>query len=130
MMQNPGSQAKLRSGLLWDVVTVGLLLFAASYLHGTAGYHRYSYYESLRNWVTIAWIAGGIRFYAYRWYPVTVLAALVTLLFNPVSPITVRKWQGQPYDHWTMILSVGAAAALACLAVRAHKGPASEEPRR
>ena len=119
-----------RSRTLWDAITVVLLLFAAWSLHGTSGYHRYSYYESLRNWVTIAWIAGGIRFYAYRWYPVTVLDALIALLFNPVSPFTMRKGQWQPYDHWTMILSVGAAAALAFLEVRAHKEAASEAPRR
>jgi len=107
-----------RQAPLWDLIAIGLLLIAAWYLHGTAGYHRYSYYESLRNWVTLAWIAAGIRFYTHRWYPVTVLAVIIAVLFNPISPVTMRKWQWQPYDHWTMIFSLAAAVVLALLVLR------------
>jgi hypothetical protein len=118
-MQSPNiAPSTRRDTQLWDVASIGLLLIAAWYLHDTAGYHRYSYYESLRNWVTLAWVAAGIRFYVHRWYPVTVLAAVIAVLFNPLSPITMRKWQWQLYDHWTMILSLAAAVGLAILAYK------------
>jgi len=103
---------------LWDLAAIGLLFIAAWFLHGTAGYHRYGYYQSLRDWVTIAWLVAGFRFWVHRWYPATVLAIATAVLFNPVIPVTMRKWQWQPYDHWTMIFSILAAIALVGLAYR------------
>ena len=96
-MQNPQNHSTASQEVpLWDLITIGLLLVGVWYLHGTAGYHRYSYYESLRNWVTLSWVAVGIRFYAHRWYSVTILAVVIAALFNPISPVRMSKWQWQP----------------------------------
>jgi hypothetical protein len=118
VLNSQASPSTPRGAPFWDFVAVGLLLVAAWFLHGSAGYHRYSYYESLRNWVTLAWVAAAIRFYLWRLYPAIVPAVVIAVLFNPLSPITMRKWQWQPYDHWTMILSIAAAVALAVLAFK------------
>jgi hypothetical protein len=118
MQNEQADPATQRRSLLWDTVAIGLLLIAAWYLHGTGNYHRYSYYESLRNWVTLSWVVAGIRYYVHRWYPVAILAVVMAVLFNPVSRITMTKWQWHPYDQLTMILSLAAAVGLAVLTFR------------
>jgi hypothetical protein len=117
-VQTPGFDWRRSYGL--DIAAVGLLLWASYLLAHTSGYHRYSYYETLRNVVCAAWVLAAFRFAAFRWIPVVVFCGLVAWLFNPIFPVTMRKWQWQPYDHWTMILCLVAAAILSVLSMRAH----------
>lgn len=100
-----------------DVATVALLLIAAYLLAGTGEYHRYSYYEELRNVVCVAWILAAIRFFVFRWFPVTILGVILAWLFNPIVLITMEKEQWQPYDQGTMFLSIAAAVTLASLSI-------------
>jgi hypothetical protein len=112
-------QWKLMYGL--DIVATVLLLWSAYLLSDTGAYHRYSYYETLRNVVSLAWLIAAFRFYVFGWLPVSFLSMVLAWLFNPIVPVTMRKWQWQPYDHWAMILSVAAAVTLALLSFRAHR---------
>jgi hypothetical protein len=105
----------------FDITVVALLFWAAILLSNAAAWHRYAYYETLRNVVFGAWVAAAFRFWIFRWFPAVLLAAIVAWLFNPIAPITMRKWQWQPYDHWTMLLSIGAAIALCALSIRANR---------
>lgn len=105
----------------WDVASILLLLLAAWKLHGAGAVHRYSYYTELRDTVSLAWLAAGFRFYYYRWLPAVVVSGIIVVLFNPLSPIEMRKWQWQPYDFWTMVASLGASACLAYLTYKVHR---------
>jgi hypothetical protein len=98
-----------------DLTIIAVLVWGAYLLSGASAFHRYSYYQILRDVVCVGWALAAYRFYVYRWYPISVLGVLLALLFNPISPITMRKWEWQPYDHATMLLSIGAAVALAWL---------------
>ncbi len=118
---------------VWDVASILLLFLAAWKLHGAGDFHRYSYYTELRDTVSLAWLAAGFRFFYYRWFPVVVVSGVIVVLFNPLSPIEMRKWQWQPYDFWTMIFSIGASACLGFLAYTAHHraiGASNAAPRR
>lgn len=106
---------------VWDVASILLLLLAAWKLHGAGAFHRYSYYTELRDTVSLAWLAAGFRFYYHRWLPAVVASVIIVVLFNPLSPIEMRKWQWQPYDFWTMILSLGASVCLVYLAYNTHR---------
>lgn len=121
MLGSQVSRSTPRGAPLWDFLAVGLLLVATWFLYGSAGYHGYSYYESLRNWVTLAWVAAAIRFYVWRLYPAIAVGVVIAVLYNPLGRITMSKWQWQPYDHWTMILSIATAIVLAALGFRASR---------
>lgn len=138
----PTVQPDRRGGLIVDGIAIILLVVAAYYLsrsgvyHG--GYHHYGYryrrvggyeyYEHLR-WATfLSWGLAAYRFYIYRWWPVTILGVLIALLFNPLVPITMRKYQWQPYDQATMWLSILAALALGCVALSTLRGSAQARP--
>jgi hypothetical protein len=109
---------KARTAIGLDLTAAAILLFAAYLLAGSGSYHRYSYYENLRVVVCTAWILADVRFWFFKWYPVSVLGAVIAWLFNPIFPVTMRKWEWQPYDHWTMLLSVAAAVTLIVLGTR------------
>jgi hypothetical protein len=120
----------------WDIAAAVLLLIAAYLLLRASShytpygspfryrfnyYNSYQYYERLRIIVCGSWILAAIRFYEFRWAPVTILGLIIAWLFNPIVPVTMRRFQWQPYDHWTMILSVAAAVALLALSYKNRK---------
>lgn len=115
------AQAQSKSSFGLDISAAVLLLVAAYLLSGTEGYHRYSYYQTLRIVVCAAWVLAAVRFYYFKWFPVAILGALVAWLFNPIFPVTMRKWEWQPYDHWTMLLSIAAAGTLVIVSIRSQK---------
>lgn len=104
-----------------DIIAIALLVWSAWLLGGAGEYHRYSYYEQLRSVVCVAWAITAWRFFVLRWFPVAVLGVLIAWLFNPIIPVRMSKWEWQPYDHWTMLLSVAAAITLATLAIARYR---------
>lgn len=111
-----------KKAYLLDVASILLLLWASALLAGGGGYHRYSYYIGLRNVVSLAWLLAAVRFSVFRWWAATIIGVAIVWLFNPVSPIYMHKWQWQPYDRGTLVLSLAAAVALGVLSYRAHVG--------
>jgi hypothetical protein len=101
-----------------DAVAVALLLLAALYLGANTPGHPYSYYQTLRISVCIAWAVAAFRFYACRWYAIALLGAVIALAFNPLFPLLMHKGQWQPYDRVVMLASVAAAISLAWLNYR------------
>ena len=105
---------------LLDIAAVLLLLWATMLLAGSGSYHRYSYYAGLRNVVCLAWLLATLRFYVFGWWPASLVGLGIVWLFNPIAPVAMRKWQWQPYDHWTLFFSLAAIVALAMLSYRAN----------
>ena len=101
-----------RHAVEWPIMTAAALLIAAALLLWAGARHPYSYYQVLRWIVTIAWVLSAWRFYALGWTYAVLLCAPFVILFNPISPIYMRKWQWQPYDHVTAVASVAAAIIL------------------
>lgn len=111
---------------LLDVLGIVLLLLAAFKLSGAGSYHRYGYYESLRAIVTIAWGFGAYRFWL-RGVPIaTIVCCILAVLFNPVVPVTMRKYQWLPIDHTMVWFAIGAACGLGFLIYRSFSTPVAE----
>jgi hypothetical protein len=116
----------------WDVAAALVLLIAAytlfaasnhsgyayGYGYGSRMYEEGVYFERLRMIVCGAWIFAAIRFYVMRWFPAVFVSGIIAWLFNPIEPVTMRRYEWQPYDHWTMILSVVAAVVLIVVVYR------------
>jgi len=66
----------------------------------------------LRWIVTISWVLAGWRFYRLNLRYLVIVCVPLAVLFNPLAPIYMKKWQWRPYDEWTAIASVVAAVAL------------------
>jgi hypothetical protein len=125
----------------WDIAVAVLLLIAAyalltSSAHHTRGGYGYgyrmyeegAYFERLRIVVCAAWVGAAIRFYVFRLFPITLLSLIIAWLFNPIVPVTMRRYQWQPYDHWTMILSFVAAVTLVAISYRSRRASVSATP--
>jgi hypothetical protein len=106
--------------------------YAFRYPYFHFGFHRFGYYhygyvssyyeegvyfERLRAIVCTAWLFAAFRFYVLRWYAVAIVGTVIAWLFNPIFPVTMSRVQWQPYDHWTMLVSIATAIALVCLSV-------------
>jgi len=102
------------------------LLIGAYYLSDSGGYHRYYYYQNMRLIVFVSWLLAAYCFYRYKWIIASVLAIPVIVLFNPLIPMHMRKFEWQPYDHATMLLSGAAAIAIAWLTYKRSR-PSSED---
>jgi hypothetical protein len=113
----------------WDFSAAALLLYAAYLLAHVAnhyyvyrgfgyGWMRYeegAYFERLRLVVCAAWILAALRFYNFKLWPIALLGVLIAWLFNPIIPVTMSRLRWQPYDHWTLLLSLIAAPVLVAL---------------
>lgn len=113
-----------------NVATATLLLISAYFLagagsehgshnwheaYGDAGSFSYLYSERVRLIVCGSWILAAVRFGYFRWFPVSILALVIAWLFNPIVPVMATRLGSQFYYRPTMILSLGAAVALAVL---------------
>lgn len=111
----------------WDLLAAALLLYAAyllshvnAHLYAFGGYgygwRRYeegAYFERLRLVVCVAWVLAAVRFYNFKWVPIAIFGLIIAWLFNPIVPVTMSRFRWQPYDRWTMWLSIAAAIFLA-----------------
>lgn len=123
MSSTAADGARKRRGL--DVVAVILLLVSAfmlsqvnRHLAPYGSYNSYEFFERLRIFVCAAWVVAAIRFYDYRWFPATILGAITAWLFNPILQVTMSRYQWEPYDRGTLILSLAAAVAIGILYYR------------
>lgn len=134
----------------WDIGSALLLLIAAYLLAGVGrhyafhipyfryGFRHYGYagnyyeegvyFERLRVIVCASWLLAAFRFYVLRWYPMTIIGIIIAWLFNPIFPVTMGRVQWQPYDYWTMVVSIAAAVALICLSLLKNRAIASATP--
>ncbi len=92
-------------------------MISAVVLYGaTSGYHPYSYYQLLRWIVCISAALGAWRFALRRWYLATAVLVFGAILFNPISPIRMHRFQWQTYDLWSaigcVVLAITLVAAL------------------
>lgn len=126
----------------WDFAAAALLLYAAYLLAHVAnhyyvysrfgyGWMRYeegAYFERLRLIVCAGWILAALRFYYFKWWPIALLGLVMAWLFNPIVPVTMSRFRWQPYDHWTMLVSIAAAILLIVLSYRSQMPRHPESP--
>src|SRR5579872_2937944 len=95
-----------------DWLIIAALIASAILLWSAPGYHPYVYFQLLR-WVvcTTAGFAAW-RFAQCRWYLGTVLLILIAILFNPLSPIHMRRWEWPTYDRLGAVVALVASALL------------------
>lgn len=96
-----------------DWLGFAALLISAFLLYwAQSSYHRYSYFQLLRWVVTLSALLGAWRFAAYRWYVATAALILAAVLFNPINPIRMTRYQWHPYDFWGALGCAGLAVLL------------------
>lgn len=131
----------------WDIAAAALLLYAAYLLahvanhyyfyhgfgHGWMRYEEGAYFERLRLVVCAAWILAALRFYQFKLWPIALLGVVIAWLFNPIMPVTMSRFRWQPYDHWTLLLSLAAAIVLLVLSynnrIPRHPDSLPEQPK-
>jgi hypothetical protein len=94
-MNTPKDQQQLDVSAAVALCISAVLLFLAS-----GSYHPYVYYQLLRWIVCLSALFGAWRFSLHRWYVATGLLIFGAILFNPVSPIRMSRYQWKPYDLW------------------------------
>jgi hypothetical protein len=94
------------------LIVVGLVVSALWLWSAAHGYHPYAYYQFMR-WVVCA--SAGVaawRLAGHHRYVVTVALILLAILFNPISPIHLRRYQWPPFDQLGAVVSLVAAVML------------------
>jgi hypothetical protein len=109
-----------------DYLAAGALIISALILFGAQSYHPYSYYQLLRWVVSLSSVLGAWRFAIHGWYVATALLVLVAILFNPISPIYMHRYQWQPYDSWSAV-SCAILAVLLILVTLRQLAPIHEQ---
>ena len=78
----------------------------------SSGFHPYAYCQMMRWIVCLSAVTAAWRFAKLRWYVATAILVLGAILFNPVSPIRMSRFQWHPYDFWVAVGFLGLAILL------------------
>jgi hypothetical protein len=108
-----------------DGVALTALVISSLLLLLAGERHPYSYYQMLRWVVTLSWLLAAWCFYRLGWPYMILFCAPFAIVFNPVSPIYMKRWQWRPYDEWTAVACVVVAIVLAWLSWRSRTRPAA-----
>lgn len=98
-----------------DLLGVAALIVSAMLLYwAQSSYYPYSYFQIMRWIVSLTALFAGWRFAAHRWYIATALLIFSAILFNPVNPIRMARYQWHPIDLWNAVAFI-VLAILLCL---------------
>jgi len=87
-----------------NIISIAALAVSAIMLWSArGGYHPYAYYQIMRWVVSLSALLGAWRFAVCRWYTATAALIFAAILFNPISPIRMSRFQWHPYDFWAAL---------------------------